>query len=73
MTSSGPRYAKTCIRVYADSEGPDQPTHPRILIRTVTICQKNHWKLADKVDVDDISDEFESWPDRIIFLRVTSP
>ena len=24
----GPSNAKTCLRAYADSEGPDQPVHP---------------------------------------------
>ena len=28
----GPRHAKTCLRAYADSKGPDQPAHPRSLI-----------------------------------------
>ena len=30
-------------------------------------------KLADKVDMDEFSDDSETWPDRIINLRVTSP
>ena len=30
-------------------------------------------KLADKVDMDKISNKFENWPDQIINLRVTSP
>ena len=30
-------------------------------------------KLADKEDMDEISDKFENWLDRIINLRVTSP
>ena len=30
-------------------------------------------KLADKVDMDEISNKFENWPDRIVNLRVTSP
>ena len=29
-------------------------------------------KLADKVDMDKISDELENWPDQIINLRVLS-
>ena len=29
--------------------------------------------LADKVDMDEISDKFKNWPDWIINLRVTSP
>ena len=29
--------------------------------------------LADKVDMNDISDKFENWPDPIINLRVTLP
>ena len=24
----GPRHARTCLRAYTDSEGPDQPAHP---------------------------------------------
>ena len=34
---NGPCQAKTCIRAYADSEGPDQPAHPRSLIRVSAI------------------------------------
>ena len=30
-------------------------------------------KLADKVDMDEFSDEFETWPYRSINLRVTLP
>ena len=30
----GPCHAKTRLRVYADSKGPDQPAHARNLIRT---------------------------------------
>ena len=30
-------------------------------------------KLADKVDMDEISGEFENWPDQIINRRVSSP
>ena len=29
-------------------------------------------KLADKMNMDTISNKFENWPDRIIDLRVTS-
>ena len=29
-------------------------------------------KLADKVDMDDVLDEFENCPDQIIYFRVTS-
>ena len=32
---NGPRHAKTCLRAYAGNEGPDQPAHPHILIRTL--------------------------------------
>ena len=37
-----PRYAKTCPRAYAESEGPDQPAHPRSLIRAFTVRVQNH-------------------------------
>ena len=45
VTLSGPCYAKTCLWAYADSEGPDQPAHPRSLIRTFAVRQQNHWTL----------------------------
>ena len=44
----GPRHAKTCLRpyaAYADSDGPDQPAHPRSLISTFTVRYQNHWIL----------------------------
>ena len=31
------------LRSYADSEGPDQPAHPRSLIRAFTVRLQNHW------------------------------
>ena len=37
----GPRNAKT----YADSGGPDQPAHPRSLIRAFSVRYQNHWIL----------------------------
>ena len=36
----GPRHVKTCLRVYADSEGPDQR-----LTRTFTVHKQNNWLL----------------------------
>ena len=39
----GPRHAKTCLRVHADSEGPDQTAHPRSLIRAFIVRLQNHW------------------------------
>ena len=36
--------AKTCLRVYADSKGPDQTAH---LIRAFAICEQNHLTLLD--------------------------
>ena len=32
-----PCHAKTCLRAYANSEGPDQTAHPRSLIRAFTV------------------------------------
>ena len=32
-----PCLAKTCPQAYADSEGPDQTAHPRILIRAFSV------------------------------------
>ena len=40
--SYGPRYAKTCLRAYADSESPDQIAHPRSLIRALAAHKQNH-------------------------------
>ena len=42
-TEFGPPSAKTCLRAYADSEGPDQPAHPRSLIRAFAVRKQNHW------------------------------
>ena len=38
LFSYGPRHAKMCLRAFAYSEGPDQPAHPRSLIRAFTVC-----------------------------------
>ena len=40
-SSYEPRYAKTYFRPYADSEAPDQPAHPRNLIRVFTVHLQN--------------------------------
>ena len=42
---NGPQYAKMCLQAYADSEGPDQPKHPRHLIRNFIVRKQNHWTL----------------------------
>ena len=42
--SHGPRLVKTCLWTYADSERPDQPAHPRSLIRAFTLRCEIHWK-----------------------------
>ena len=36
-------HAKTCLLAYAGSEGPDQPAHPRSLIRAFAVRKQNHW------------------------------
>ena len=34
-----PWQAKMCLQLYAvDSEGPDQPAHPRSLVRAFAVC-----------------------------------
>ena len=33
LVTNGPRHVKTCLLAYAESEDPDQPAHPRSLIR----------------------------------------
>ena len=38
-----PCHAKTCLRLYAESEGPDQPAHPRSLIRAFAVRKQKHW------------------------------
>ena len=38
-----PRYAKTYLRTYADSEGPYQTAHTRSLIRAFAVRKQNHW------------------------------
>ena len=40
-----PRHAKMSLRAYANSEGPDQPAHPRSLIRAFATRKQNHWIL----------------------------
>ena len=35
------------VQAYADSEGPDQPAHPRSLIRAFGVRQQNHWILQN--------------------------
>ena len=37
VSDGPPHTAKTCLRAYADSEGPDQPAHLRNLIRTFAV------------------------------------
>ena len=39
-TIHGPRHAKTPVRAYADSEGPDQPVHPHSLIVNLKSAKK---------------------------------
>ena len=39
------RSAKTCLRACADSEDPDQPAHPRSLIRAFDVRKQNNWIL----------------------------
>ena len=40
-----PRHAKTCLREYADREGPDQPAHPCSLIRVFAFRLHKLWTL----------------------------
>ena len=40
-SNDGPHHAQTCLCAYADSEGPDQPAHPRSLIWTFTVRKQN--------------------------------
>ena len=37
-----PRRAKTCLRAYADSEGPDQHVHSHSLIRALAARKQDH-------------------------------
>ena len=43
MPAYGPRHAKKCFRAYTDSEGTDQPAHPRSLIRPFSVRWHNHY------------------------------
>ena len=38
----GPCHAKTCLRAYADRDVPDQPAHPRSLIRALAVRKHDH-------------------------------
>ena len=42
LITRGTHHAKTDCRTYADSEGPDQPEHPRSLIRAFAVCKQNY-------------------------------
>ena len=35
---------KTCLRAYADSEGPDQPAHPLAESLDTTECMRSVWR-----------------------------
>ena len=39
--------AKICLRAYVDSNGPDQPEHPRSLIGAFAVLKQNHWILQN--------------------------
>ena len=41
------RHAKTCLLAYTDSDGPDQPAHPRSLIRVFNVCFQNRKTLQN--------------------------
>ena len=43
----GPRHVKTCLRAYADSEGPETLAHPRSLMRALAVRTYNHHMLLD--------------------------
>ena len=47
ITSCINGHAKTCLRAYADSEGPDQPAHSHSLIRAFVVRKQNHWLLQN--------------------------
>ena len=40
-----------CLWAYADSEGPDQPTHPRSLIRVLIVQLQNITELTESLDI----------------------
>ena len=42
---NGLRHANACLLVHADSKGPDQPAHPRILIRAIAVRKHYYWIL----------------------------
>ena len=42
-----PRHAQKGLRACADNRGPDQPAHPRSLIRALTASLQNHWILQN--------------------------
>ena len=57
-----PRHVKTCLRAYADSEGPDQTAHPRSLIRTFTVRLYNRWVLYNIA-------RYSKIPDQTVYLH----
>ena len=42
-----PRHAKTYLRAYTNSGGPDQLAHPRSLNRAFAVRKQNHWILQN--------------------------
>ena len=42
LNEEGLRHAKTCLRAYADNEGPDQTAHLRSLIKAFAARKQNH-------------------------------
>ena len=46
-----PSRAKTCLRAYADSEGPDQPAHPSSQIRSEQSDQGPRCPLTEALDI----------------------
>ena len=47
------------------------PLFDFVISKSRSIFDRIFLKLADKMDIDDTSEEFETWSDRIICLRVS--
>ena len=63
----GPRHAKTCLRAYADSEGPDNPSHPHGLIRAFAVrCQNQNVSMESKCP----EDTAHAWDEFLRFAHV---
>ena len=50
-TENRPCHSKMCLRAYANSDGPDEPAHPRSYISAFAVRKSNH-RILQNVSVE---------------------